>query len=184
MKLVRENINEGKEIPKTSSKKEIKIEAKKVNVTPTDVQIEAGNYKKGHIKWSGLDIAIENPKGSERSGTDSTGKDWSVKLSNHYGYFKRTEGKDGDQVDVFLGNNLNSDNVFIIDQLNKDGKFDEHKVMVSFKTKEDAKKRYLSNYEDGWTGLGAITKMSSENFKIWLGNATRTKKPVSKKIKK
>ena len=167
----------------TSTTQEIKAEVKKVDTNPSEAKIEAGNYAKGHIKWNGLDISIENPKGSERSGTDDDGKKWSVKMKSHYGYFKRTEGKDGDQVDVLLGDKLDSDNVFVVDQVNEDGTFDEHKVMVGFNTEEEAKKGYLANYEEGWTGLGAITQMTGEDFKTWLGNATRTKKPVSKDIK-
>lgn len=35
---------------------------------PTDAQKEAGNYAKGHVRISGLDVSIENPKGSMRRG--------------------------------------------------------------------------------------------------------------------
>lgn len=38
-----------------------------INLAPTDAQKEAGNYKKGHVWIQGLDITIENPKGSVRS---------------------------------------------------------------------------------------------------------------------
>lgn len=34
---------------------------------PTEAQIEAGNYAKGHVRLHGLDISIENPKGSFRT---------------------------------------------------------------------------------------------------------------------
>src|SRR5690606_38745403 len=40
------------------------------NPEPTDGQKEAGNYKLGHARWNGLDLSIENQKGSTRSGTD------------------------------------------------------------------------------------------------------------------
>ncbi len=81
---------------------EIKKEGEKVNPSPTEGQKEAGNYKKGHVNVQGFDITIENPKGSERSGIDADGKPWIVNMQNHYGYFKRSEGKDGDQI-VFIG---------------------------------------------------------------------------------
>ena len=71
------------------------------NTAPTDAQKEAGNYKKGHVRIDGFDITIENPKGSERSGTDATGKKWSHARNNTYGYIRGTEGVDGDHIDVF-----------------------------------------------------------------------------------
>ena len=33
-----------------------------------------------------------------------------------YGYFKHTLGKDGDAIDVFIGDNLKSDKIFVVDQ--------------------------------------------------------------------
>lgn len=60
--------------------------AKDVDRYPTDAEKEAGNYEKGHVIIQGLDISIENPKGSFRSGVDKDGKPWSVKMPSHYGY--------------------------------------------------------------------------------------------------
>ena len=150
-----------------------------VNTLPTEKQVESGNYKKGHLSIPGFDITIENPAMSVRSGTDRTGRKWSQMLNNSYGYFRRTKGKDGDQVDVFLGDNLNSDSVYVIDQVDpQTGLFDEHKVMLGFNSAQDAKDNYYGNYELGWKGLGSISKMSIDQFKEWLGDGTRTKKPV------
>lgn len=77
-----------------------------VNTKPTDAQKEAGNYKKLHVKKDGLDISIENPKGSIRSGKDSDGETWETKMNNDYGYIKGTVGKDKDHLDVFLSDNF------------------------------------------------------------------------------
>ena len=73
-----------------------------VDTSPTDAQKEAGNYRKGHVRIDGYDITIENPKGSERSGTDAKGNRWTSKMNNTYGYIRGTEGVDGDHIDVFL----------------------------------------------------------------------------------
>lgn len=133
---------------------------------PTQAQKEAGNYKKGHITLQGLDITIENPQGSTRSGVDSKGNAWSVKIAHHYGYIKRTEGADGDHVDVFIGPNPESQNVFVVNQTDPRTKqFDEHKVMLGFKTQEEARAGYLANYAKGWKGIGSITPMSMDDFK-------------------
>ena len=82
-----------------------------VNTDPTDAQKEAGNYKKGHISIQGLPITLENPQGSIRSGKDGNGRAWEVTMPAHYGYIKRTEGADGEQVDVYIGETPSSDNV-------------------------------------------------------------------------
>jgi NTP hydrolase family protein/strawberry notch-like protein/inorganic pyrophosphatase-like protein len=151
---------------------------------PTEAQKEAGNYKKGHVSLQGMDISIENPKGSERSGIDPSGKKWSVTMKHHYGYFKRSEGKDGDQIDVFIGSHPESDKAYIVDQVDPGtGKFDEHKTLLGFNNKAEAEKAYLSNYEKGWKGLGAITELPIDEFKKWVGDGKRKKAPFAKESK-
>ena len=135
---------------------------------PTEAQIEAGNYKKHHINFQGLDISIENKKGSIRSGTDREGKTWSIKMKSDYGYIKGTKGKDKDHLDVFVGSNKLSEKVFIINQINKAGQFDEHKVMLGYNSIRQAKRKYLENYEKGWKGLGEIKELTMEELKEWL----------------
>ena len=149
------------------------------NTEPTEAQKEAGNYKKGHVKIDGYNITIENPKGSERSGQDKDGKKWSITMNNTYGYILGTEGVDGDHIDVFLSDNPSEGNVYVVDQVNADGSFDEHKVMYGFPDIESARKAYLSNYEEGWQGLGNITGVSKEEFKKWVDSSHRKTKPFA-----
>ena len=146
---------------------------------PSEAQKKAGNYKKGHVKIDGFDVTIENPKGSMRRGTDAYGKQWEQEMHNTYGYILGTEGVDGDHIDVFLSDNPANGDVFVVDQVNKDGTFDEHKVMYGFSTEEEARNAYLSNYEDGWTGLGAITRVSKEEFKKWVNSSHLKTKPFA-----
>jgi hypothetical protein len=146
---------------------------------PTEAQKKAGNYKKGAVNLQGMDISIENPKGSERTGIDSDGETWSTTMQSHYGYIKGTVGKDKDHLDIFIGDNPNKDNVYVVDQINPDtGKFDEHKVLIGFGNMREARKGYLENYDKGWKGLGAITKMPVEEFKEWSGDKAKTQKPL------
>lgn len=152
---------------------------KETNTEPTEAQKEAGNYKKGHVKIDGYDVTIENPKGSVRRGTDASGKQWEQEMQNTYGYIRGTEGVDGDHIDVFFSEDPSQGDVFVVDQLNKDGSFDEHKVMYGFPDIESARKAYLSNYEDGWQGLGAITPVSKEEFKKWIDSSHRKTKPFA-----
>ncbi len=161
------------------------IEAARAEIAPepTEAQKEAGNYKKGHLKLQGLDIALENPKGSTRSGTDQDGRAWHSTMAHDYGYIKRTLGADGDHVDVFIGDKPDSETVYVVDQVDpKTGKFDEHKVMIGFSDEQAAREGYLGNYEAGWKGLGAIKAMPVESFKRWVKEGDTTK-PVAKKVR-
>ncbi|WP_241461194.1 LPD38 domain-containing protein [Aeromonas hydrophila] len=154
------------------------IEAARAEVAldPTEAQKEAGNYKKGHLTLQGMDIALENPKGSTRSGTDQDGKAWQSTMAHDYGYIKRTLGADGDHVDVFIGDRPDSEMVYVVDQVDpKTGKFDEHKVMMGFASEPAARDGYLANYEKGWKGLSAIKAMPVEEFKRWVKEGDTTK---------
>ena len=159
--------------------KRLHDEELKVDTNPSEAQKEAGNYKKGHIKINGFDVTIEQPAGSVRSGKDASGKEWSVTMNNTYGYIRGTESVDGDHIDVFLGPDMNSDMVYVVDQVNTDGSFDEHKVMMGFSSLEDARSAYLSNYEEGWQGLGNITGVALDEFKKWIDSSIRKTKPFS-----
>lgn len=163
--------------------KAIEEAEKETETDLTPEQKESGDYKKGHVKIQDFDIAIENPKGSVRSGVDKDGKEWSQEMHNTYGYFEGTKGKDSDDVDCFIGPNPLSEDIFVIDQLDKDGNFDEHKVMLGFDSSEEAREAYLSNYEDGWTGLGDITKVNIEDFRKWVQKDDVRSKPFTEYLK-
>ncbi len=136
---------------------------------PSEAQKASGNYKKGHVTIQGLPVTIENARGSMRSGKSKDGKAWSVKMAHHYGYIKRTESdRDGDHIDVFIGPHPESEIVFIVDQLTPGGRFDEHKCMLGFNSKEEAKQGYLDCYAPDWKGLGIVTPMTMNQFKDWI----------------
>ena len=151
------------------------------DTNPTEGQKKAGNYKKGHVKIDGYNVSIEQPKGSVRSGVDANGKKWEQTMNNTYGYIRGTEGVDGDHIDVFLSDNLDDWNgmVYVVDQVNNDGSFDEHKVMYGFNSAEEARAAYLSNYEEGWQGLGVMTGVTKEEFKKWVESSHRKTKPFA-----
>ena len=150
---------------------------------PSDAQKESGNYKKGHIKFGGYNYTIENPKGSTRSGKDADGKEWKVTMHDTYGYIRGKFGKDGDHLDMFINDKADLDNwngdVFVVDQVNPDGSFDEHKVMYGYDSMSDAEKAYLANYSKGWQGLGNITGASKAEFDKWLDTSNRKLKPFA-----
>lgn len=162
----------------------IKTASADVNTEPTEAQKEAGNYKKGHVQVGTFDITIEQPQGSVRKGTDADGKQWESKMHNTYGYFRGTEGVDGDHIDVFLSNDIdgwNGRKVYVVDQYNPDGTFDEHKVMLGFNDMDDAKSDYLANYEKGWEDGRRIVVSATnlEDFEKWIDSSHRKTKPFA-----
>lgn len=161
----------------------LKSAIEETETNPSDAQKESGNYKKGHIKFGGYDYTIENPKGSTRSGKDADGKEWKVTMHDTYGYIRGKFGKDGDHLDMFINDKADLDNwngdVFVVDQVNSDGSFDEHKVMYGYDSMDDAEKAYLANYSDGWQGLGNITGASKDEFDKWLDTSNRKLKPFA-----
>ncbi|MRX32796.1 PLxRFG domain-containing protein [Aminobacter sp. MDW-2] len=152
---------------------------------PTAAQKEAGNYAKGHARVGGLNVSIENPAGSERSGSDADGKPWSITMKSHYGYFKGTVGRDKDHIDTFIKPGVAAElgddaPVFVVDQQQKSGRFDEHKVMLGFETVDEARNAYMENYTPGWTGLRDITPTTLGAFKGWLADGD-TRAPFARR---
>ena len=179
-----EKSEESKEKEEKPLSEQISTASAEVNTNPTEAQKEAGNFKKGHVQVGTFDITIEQPQGSIRRGTDANGKHWESKMHNTYGYFRGTEGVDGDHIDVFLSNDIdgwNGRKVFVVDQYNPDGTFDEHKVMLGFNDVDEAKSDYLANYEKGWENGRRIdvTPVSLEDFEKWIESSKRKTKPFS-----
>ena len=161
----------------------LKSAIEETETNPSDAQKESGNYKKGHIKFGGYNYTIENPKGSTRSGKDADGKEWKVTMHDTYGYIRGKYGKDGDHLDMFINDKADLDNwngdVFVVDQVNPEGSFDEHKVMYGFDSMDDAENAYRANYSKGWKGLGNITGVSKDEFDKWLDTSNRKLKPFA-----
>lgn len=151
-----------------------------VDTSPTEAQKEAGNYKKGHVRIDGYDVTIENPKGSVRSGRDANGQEWSITMNNDYGYIRGTKAVDGDHIDIFLSENPSEGNVFVVDQLNEKGEFDESKVMYGFPSMNEARSSYLANYSPGWENrISAITEVTKDEFYKWIDSSVKKTKPFA-----
>ena len=164
-----------------------RLEAAKaeVNTNPTEAEKKAGNYKLGHIRFGGYKMSIENPKGSTRSGVDANGKPWSITMHDTYGYIGEKYGADGDHLDFFINDDADLDKwdgfVFIVDQKNEDGSFDEHKVMYGYPNLRTAKEAYLRNYEDGWEDKHVMGIMGARkaDFDKWLADSDHKHKPFA-----
>ena len=171
----------GQENAETSLQSEVTRAEQQTNAEPTEGQKEAGNYKKGRVKVGPFDVVIEQPRGSVRSGVDANGKAWETTMQNTYGYFGGTKGVDGDAIDVFLAHNLDEwdgTTVFVVDQYNPDGSFDEHKVMLGFNSQEEAEAAYFANYESDWakTHRTEVTAVPLADFTEWVKSSKRKTK--------
>jgi phage-related protein (TIGR01555 family) len=137
---------------------------------PLSVATEQAPWKLPKIKLHGMTLAIENPRGTTRRGVTLDGDEWSVNMPHHYGFIKGFEGADGDEMDCFVGPNMKSQKAFIVNQNSKDGEFDEHKCMLGFDSREEAKEAYDQSYSEGWDGFDSIHELSMDDFKAWLNS--------------
>lgn len=143
----------------------------------------SGHKLQGRTTFRGLNISIENRKGSVRRGVDSDGHEWATKMNYDYGYIRGTEGVDGDHLDCYLGGNENAEYVYIVHQNNPNThEYDEDKCMLGFDTLAEAKAAYLSQYDrPGF--LGKIDVMRFERFKDYVLSKThRGKRVVAKSL--
>lgn len=153
---------------------------------PTQAEIAAGNYRMGHFRHGGLDFTVENAAGSRRSGTGPDGEAWSVVMPTHYGYVRRSEGADGDQVDCYFGPDPESERVWVLDQIDAEtGRFDEHKCFVFFDSWAEAQTMYVAAFSDGrgHERMGHVSSMSFDEFRAWLAEGPR-REPESMPLSK
>lgn len=124
----------------------------------------------GHTTHQGLGIAVENRKGSVRSGVDKDGKPWRTVMKHPYGYIKNSRGADGEEVDCYVGPHKDATHAFVVHQNKDDGKtYDEDKVMLGFKNKDHAEKAYLKHYNDP-KFLGPISPVAMDRLKDLLAS--------------
>ena len=141
---------------------------------PTDAQLAAGNYQMGHVSIAGLDVTIEFPEGSVRKGVGKDGAPWMRQMHAHYGYIKRTTGADDEHVDVYVGPSHRSMRAFVVDQVNANGKFDEHKVLLGFTDRKEAKEAYAKHFPPSFK-IGPIKEMAIARLREWLKSGDLSK---------
>jgi uncharacterized protein len=101
--------------------------------------------------FHGLDCVIETAAGELRRGVGDDGP-WEVRMPIDYGYIRGTGSAEGadEQLDCFLSADAAAcDGVFVINQGNLDGSFDEHKVMLGYRDALGAIKDYCRSFSDG-----------------------------------
>ena len=128
----------------------------------------SGHKVQGRTKLYGMDISIENKKGSYRSGVDKDGHKWRTYMNYDYGYIRGTVGVDKDHLDCYVGPDKKAEKVYVIHQNDPvTHKYDEDKCMLCFSSAADAKKAYMKQYDrPGF--YGSMTTMTIDEFKSFI----------------
>lgn len=140
------------------------------HIPATRLQEKSLSKSGSNLKFQGFDIKVETPAGGIRSGVDKDGKPWQTVMIYDYGYIKRSEGLDGDHVDVYVGPDDSAEYVYVVHQVRPEtGNYDEDKCMMGFATADAAKWSYLHHYDDS-RFFGAMTILPISLFKDRLGH--------------
>lgn len=150
---------------------------------PTDAQLSAGNYAKGHVRINGLDVSIETPKGAPRRSKAGDANPWVVpSMPASYGYIRGTKASDGDHVDLFIGDKGENGRFWVINQNHPGtGRFDEPKVITGVDSAEEAQAIYKASFADNFGDkvFGSISgEFTPQALKARLPSMSRPK-PVT-----
>jgi len=117
--------------------------------------------------FRGLPIVITDPKGTIREGVDPDGRAWKRLMFADYGYIPSTSAAgDEENVDVYVGDDENSEFAFVVEQLGLGKEPDEFKVLLGFPDLQSAEEMYLKHYDPGWEDehVGAISEVPLEHL--------------------
>lgn len=120
---------------------------------------------------NGVIVCVEWPKGSVRQWPGSPTR---IPMSVAYGYVSRTDSEDGEEIDVYVGDNLESKLVVELEQLSLDtGEHDEYKYMLGYNSLEEA----IASYEQhmDFNKVGEVKEMSWEEFEKLLPQSSFVK---------
>lgn len=124
----------------------------------------------GQTSFQGLPVAIENRKGSVRSGVDRDGKPWRTVMQIPYGYIKGSKGADNEAIDTYVGPHKDATHAFVVHQHKHTGKgYDEDKVLLGFRNLKEAVKAYLQHYNTK-KFLGPVKSVPMERLKELLSS--------------
>ena len=132
--------------------------------------------KNTKAKVHGLAITIEHPKGTLRRLHDDKGNVvYKKHMYNSYGYFNGTKGRDGDEVDCFLGPLKNAKEVYVVHMKDlgpvPSEREDEDKCMIGFPSADVAKAAFLRHYPA--TFFGGMTTLPVDVFKKKMRQASK-----------
>ncbi len=144
------------------------IVRKQNNIASPAAEYDHSYKLQDRMNWHGLNIAIENKKGSYRKGKDPDGKPWKTYMNFDYGRIVGTKATDSEAVDAFIGPDDTADLIYVVHQQDPFKKcYDEDKVLIQFPSKDSAIEGFLSQY-DRPDFLGPVSEFTIPEFKIAL----------------
>ena len=122
--------------------------------------------------FRGIPVVIQWPKGSTRVGERKDGTPFKTEMRADYGYIPDTVAAgDEERLDVYIGPDKNAEYAYAIEQSRKDtGEFDEWKIMLGFRTLEEAEEMY--QYHVGEDGDVEATDVSEIPFDYLFDHVT------------
>ena len=126
----------------------VKIDSQYIYIDPTHTKkAEEGSWVKRaddvkkKIDFQGVPLHIDRPKGFVKKFKDS---DAEVEYLFDYGFVPGVFDDDGEELDVYVGENADAPRVYIVDKYKKAGgpELDEHKVFMGFDSKAAAIKAF------------------------------------------
>lgn len=132
------------------------------------VHVNDQNLSGRETQFAGFPVVVEVEKGQPRFEGSSGG----AVMAAPYGYFPGYTGLDGDDVDVFLGENTNATSVYVINQCDAEdrNKLVQHKVFLGFDNPIEVTDVFTKFYADGNGGrrLQRGYAMTVPEFRTWL----------------
>jgi hypothetical protein len=147
---------------------------------PFPLNLKKGRKLRRRMKFQGMDVSIETDKGEYRHWYDPHNKtEGKTKMTHPYGYIRRTDGADGEQVDIYVGPNEDAKKVYVVHQMKAPEfkQYDEDKVMAGFDSAKEAKAAYMRNFDDT-RFFGAMTAMPVERFRDYFIKKALTGPPT------
>lgn len=153
----------------------------------SDGQKDAENYPSGHGKYKGNSLTFEEAPGTVRESKADAPTKWKTPMTAYYGRIKGTDAADStpekkQHLDFYMGQNPESDNVFVIDQYDLETQsFDEHKVMFGHNTQKEAEATYDRHFSDGKGKQRRVdvVPMTIEQFNTWKADKANLKRPAA-----
>lgn len=115
------------------------------------------------INFHGIPITIEWRKGDRKP--DKHDPEWSYLVENDYGFFDNTTSPEEEELDVYIGEDKESERVFLASML-EDGEFAEFKVLLGFDSRKTAQRFFECQY--GECRCGPFMEMTMADLKDWI----------------
>lgn len=142
---------------------------------------EANDPVKKKIRVGGVPIWLEWLKGETRQYKKDGVVKYERLMEADYGYIPGTSDYDGEELDVYVGPDRAAKNAYVIRQMKKTGGFDEHKVMIGYASKKDAKASYVHHMGGTPERFGGMATVSVSALVALFGDnkGTKTKEACS-----